>query len=92
MFVCVSVRGRASERAHTWGLSEGKSVEDGGGWLLSKFPLPRVQVRTKKQGGGEDIAAAPQVSQTQPPLPGVPAKVAGSKALSMHNALEASFS
>lgn len=85
---------RECERAHTWGLSKGRSAEDGGGWLLSKFPLPRVQVRTEKKGGGEHIAAAaaPQVSQTQPPLPGVPAKVAGSKALSMHNALEASFS
>lgn len=32
---------------------------------------------------------APQVSSALPPLPGVPAKVAASKALSMHNALEA---
>lgn len=60
MFVCVSVwnRVREWEWAHTWGLSKGRSAEDGGGWLLSKFPLPRVQVRTEKKGGGEHIAAA----------------------------------
>ncbi len=87
--MCVSVRGREGEGAHTWGLSEGSGVEGGGGWLLSKFPLPqecRRGLRRGKQSGGP--SGEPDSASS---LPGVLAEVAGSKALSMHNALEASF-